>query len=108
MATTKHPTDQLLAALASPSPDVRLHAAMAIGTTPDAARLPRLLERCAVEPDFYVREMLTWAIIQLPRELTVPAAPALTHGRGRRRRVAQSRAVSPSSPAARPVHRRDG
>jgi len=34
--------------------------------------LDGLLERCAVESDFYVRDMLTWSLIRLPSELTVP------------------------------------
>jgi HEAT repeat protein len=34
--------------------------------------LEEVMERCAVEPDFYVRDMLTWALIRLPAELTVP------------------------------------
>src|SRR5690606_19373727 len=28
--------------------------------------------RCAIEPDFYVRDMLTWALTRFPREMTVP------------------------------------
>jgi HEAT repeat protein len=31
-----------------------------------------LVERCAVEPDFFVRDMLTWALTRLPRKATVP------------------------------------
>ncbi|MDI9896263.1 HEAT repeat domain-containing protein [Rhodococcus sp. IEGM 1381] len=50
----------------------RLRAALDIGTTPDLQFLDALLERCAVEPDFQVREMLTWALIRLPASSTVP------------------------------------
>lgn len=31
-----------------------------------------LLSRCAVEPDFFVRDMLTWALIRFPSDITVP------------------------------------
>lgn len=51
---------------------VRLRAALDIGASPDPLFLDVLLQRCAVEPDFQVREMLTWALIRLPASLTVP------------------------------------
>ncbi|GAA3286334.1 HEAT repeat domain-containing protein [Dactylosporangium vinaceum] len=51
---------------------MRVRAALAVGTAPDPAYVDRLIERCAVEPDFYVREMLTWALIRHPADLTVP------------------------------------
>lgn len=31
-----------------------------------------LMGRCAVEPDFYGRDMLTWALTRLPSEVVVP------------------------------------
>jgi HEAT repeat protein len=31
-----------------------------------------LLARCAVEPDFYVRDMLTWALTRFPSNIIVP------------------------------------
>jgi HEAT repeat protein len=31
-----------------------------------------LVARCAIEPDFFVRDMLTWALTRFPREATVP------------------------------------
>ncbi|OZE27470.1 hypothetical protein CH262_05555 [Rhodococcus sp. 05-2255-1e] len=51
---------------------VRLRAALDIGISKDPESLDALLERCAVEPDFQVREMLTWALIRLPAASTVP------------------------------------
>jgi hypothetical protein len=30
------------------------------------------VERCAIEPDFYVRDMLTWALTRHPTDLVVP------------------------------------
>ncbi|MGW4486821.1 HEAT repeat domain-containing protein [Amycolatopsis sp. NPDC004368] len=50
----------------------RLQAALAAGTAADPGLLGALIERCAVEPDFFVRDMLTWALTRLPAELTVP------------------------------------
>ncbi|WP_336992932.1 HEAT repeat domain-containing protein [Leucobacter sp. VD1] len=46
----------------------RLQAALTAGTHPDASYLEPLVARCAVEPDFYVRDMLTWALTRLPRD----------------------------------------
>jgi len=58
-------------ALADPRSSVRLRAVMAAGTRPDAADLDVLVERCAVEPDFFVRDMLTWALIRHPADEVV-------------------------------------
>jgi HEAT repeat protein len=51
---------------------VRLQAALAVGSDPDPALLETLVERCAVEPDFFVRDMLSWALTRLAPELTLP------------------------------------
>ncbi|HET6857559.1 MAG TPA: HEAT repeat domain-containing protein [Streptomyces sp.] len=52
---------------------VRLRAALAVGTTPDPQFVEKLVERCAVEAEFYVREMLTWALTRHSPAMTVPA-----------------------------------
>nr|WP_314142744.1 HEAT repeat domain-containing protein [uncultured Rhodococcus sp.] len=62
----------LSGALQHSNPSVRLRAALDIGTSSDPRDLDALLQRCAAEPDFQVREMLTWALIRLPASLTVP------------------------------------
>ncbi len=62
----------LAAALTHPDSSVRLRAAMAAGTSPDPDLLESLVDRCATEPDFFVRDMLTWAITRLPADVTVP------------------------------------
>ncbi len=59
-------------ALSAPSSSDRLQSALAAGTRPDPSYVDALIERCAVEPDFYVRDMLTWALLRHPAELTVP------------------------------------
>jgi HEAT repeat protein len=58
--------------LENSSSSVRLRAALAVGTTPDPALIDKLVERCAIEPEFYVREMLTWALTRHPSSMTVP------------------------------------
>ncbi|MDL9938238.1 HEAT repeat domain-containing protein [Gordonia sp. ABSL1-1] len=68
MTTNAH----LVTALHAPDPSVRLRAALDAGTTADHGLLDVLVQRCGVEPDFYVRDMLTWAVTRLPTEQTVP------------------------------------
>ncbi|MBE1574220.1 HEAT repeat domain-containing protein [Amycolatopsis roodepoortensis] len=62
----------LLDALGAEDSSTRLKAAMAAGTRPDPRFTDALVERCAVEPDFFVRDMLTWALTRLPPASTVP------------------------------------
>ncbi|GAA2101712.1 HEAT repeat domain-containing protein [Streptomyces albiaxialis] len=52
---------------------VRLSAALAVGSAPDGRYVEVLVERCAVEPEFFVRDMLTWALTRHPVSLTLPA-----------------------------------
>jgi HEAT repeat protein len=59
-------------ALDSAGPSVRVQAALAVGTNPDPRFVDKLVERCAVEPEFYVREMLTWALTRHSPAITVP------------------------------------
>jgi HEAT repeat protein len=51
---------------------VRLQAVLAVGMTPDPRFIDRLIERCAIEPDFYVRDMLTWTLTRHASSMTVP------------------------------------
>ncbi|MDQ8703823.1 HEAT repeat domain-containing protein [Streptomyces sp. LHD-70] len=60
------------AALEDGRSSVRLRAAMAVGTEPDPRFVGKLVERCAVEPEFFVRDMLTWALTRHPVDLTLP------------------------------------
>nr|WP_255510771.1 HEAT repeat domain-containing protein [Micromonospora sp. WP24] len=66
------PHPRLLDALSAGNPSTRLQAALAVGTDADADLVDALVARCAIEPDFFVRDMLTWALTRLPPELTVP------------------------------------
>jgi HEAT repeat protein len=70
------PDTRLLEALRAPNSSTRLQAALAAGTNPGPGLVGALVARCAVEPDFYVRDMLTWALTRHPAELTVPVLRA--------------------------------
>nr|WP_246586416.1 HEAT repeat domain-containing protein [Streptomyces yatensis] len=59
-------------ALSAEDSSVRLQAALAVGSNPDPGFLEPLVERCAIEPDFFVRDMLSWALTRLPPEITLP------------------------------------
>ncbi|MCS5731839.1 HEAT repeat domain-containing protein [Herbiconiux moechotypicola] len=64
--------DRLRRALLSEDASARLQAALAAGTRPQGDYVEVLVARSAVEPDFFVREMLTWALVRHPPSLTVP------------------------------------
>jgi len=67
---------QALHATASPA---RLQAALTAGTRPDPSYIQVLVERCRTEPDFYVRDMLTWALIRHePMSVVEAVVPELT------------------------------
>nr|WP_250562982.1 HEAT repeat domain-containing protein [Sphaerisporangium fuscum] len=65
-------TIQAFQGLEHSSSSVRLRAALAVGTTPDPRFIDKLIERCAIEPEFYVRDMLTWALTRHSASATVP------------------------------------
>lgn len=73
MTQTQRPEERLRQALESADPSTRLQAAMTAGTHPDPAFIRELVARCAVEPDFSVRDTLTWALTRQDRGLTVAA-----------------------------------
>ena len=54
----------LKAHLQSPDQSVRLKAALAAGTFPKPEYIDVLVEQCASEPDFFVRDTLTWALMR--------------------------------------------
>ncbi|MFE9742618.1 HEAT repeat domain-containing protein [Streptomyces sp. NPDC006477] len=75
MTITRQAADVLraLQGLEDDRASVRLRAALAVGTTPDPCFVDKLVERSAVEPEFFVRDMLTWALTRHPVSLTLPA-----------------------------------
>ncbi|MFB7652559.1 MULTISPECIES: HEAT repeat domain-containing protein [unclassified Streptomyces] len=72
--TTQDDADALrvLRTLEDHRSSVRLRAALTVGTTPDPRFVDKLVERSAVEPDFFVRDMLTWALTRHPVSVTLP------------------------------------
>lgn len=62
---------RLLDALGAGNSSTRLQAVLAVGTHSDPGLVDALVARCAIEPDFFVRDMLTWALTRLPSEITV-------------------------------------
>ncbi len=66
------PAERLRAAFDDESSSARLQTALAAGTRPDARYVETLIDRCAIEPDFFVRDMLTWALVRHPSAYTVP------------------------------------
>jgi HEAT repeat protein len=65
-------TIRALRALERDDASVRLRAALAVGTTPDPRFIDKLIERCAIEPEFFVRDMLTWALTRHSPSMTLP------------------------------------
>ncbi|MGW0509262.1 HEAT repeat domain-containing protein [Streptomyces olivaceoviridis] len=74
MTIPRQDTDavRVLQRLEDSRPSVRLRAAMTIGTTPDPRFVDKLIERSAIEPEFFVRDMLTWALTRHPVSVTLP------------------------------------
>ncbi|MFI2508683.1 HEAT repeat domain-containing protein [Streptomyces sp. NPDC018972] len=74
MTTTRQDTDaaRALRGLEDGRSSVRLRAALAVGTTPAPCFVDKLIERCALEPEFFVRDMLTWALTRHPVSMTLP------------------------------------
>ncbi|MGW4914541.1 HEAT repeat domain-containing protein [Streptomyces sp. NPDC004270] len=74
MTMTRRDTDAIraLQGLEDRRSSVRLRAALAVGTAPDPCFVDKLIERCAIEPEFFVRDMLTWALTRHPTSLTLP------------------------------------
>lgn len=54
--------------LASADQSVRLKAALAAGTYPQLSFVETLISQCRHEPDFFVRDTLSWALMRQDRE----------------------------------------
>ncbi|MEU3228190.1 HEAT repeat domain-containing protein [Streptomyces sp. NPDC006976] len=65
-------TARALRGLGHARASVRLRSALAVGSNPDPRLVEPLIDMCGTEPDFSVREMLTWALTRHPPALTVP------------------------------------
>jgi HEAT repeat protein len=64
--------------LSDPDKNTRLRAVMALGQDADPSALPALLERLRLEPDFYVRDNLSWAIARCGAAAVEPLMALLT------------------------------
>ena len=62
----------LVTLLGADDESTRLRAALAAGSSADPGLVDTLVARCAIEPDFYVRDMLTWALTRFSPDVTVP------------------------------------
>ncbi|GAA2833747.1 hypothetical protein FB468_1256 [Leucobacter komagatae] len=71
MNPTDH-TANLATALASPNSSSRLQAAMTAGTHPRPDYVEALVARSGTEPDFLVRDTLTWALVMHPLDAVLP------------------------------------
>lgn len=96
-------SDALRAALAATSSSDRLQAALTAGTHPDPDYIETLVQQCAIETDFFVRDMLTWALIRHPRELTVPRVLEELQATGQARSQALHTLSKIGDPAAWPA-----
>lgn len=61
----------LAAMLASTDQSVRLKAALAAGTYPQLDFIEVLISQCRHEPDFFVRDTLSWALMRQDREVVM-------------------------------------
>lgn len=69
--TDRQDQKRLERALTAESESTRLQAALFAGTHPGTVTAEMLVQRCAVEPDFFVRDTLSWALTCYDRESTV-------------------------------------
>ena len=69
---SKELTERIAGELSADDASTRLRAALEVGSNPNPDLVDTLVARCAIEVDFYVRDMLTWALTRLPSELTLP------------------------------------
>ncbi|MGP3776292.1 HEAT repeat domain-containing protein [Streptomyces sp. SDT5-1] len=107
MTITEQDTETLRA-LEDADASVRLRAALAVGSAPRPAYVKTLVERCAVEPEFFVRDMLTWALTRHPVDLTLPAVVReVTAGKAQARSQALHTLSKLGEPAAWPVITRE-
>jgi HEAT repeat protein len=67
--------------LSSSDQSVRLKAALSAGTFPQSEYIPLLLSQCAHEPDFFVRDTLSWALMRHEKsEVVEQLKPELKSG----------------------------
>lgn len=57
--------------LKSPDQSIRLKAALAAGTYPNPDQIKVLIQQCASESDFFVRDTLSWALMRHDQKLVL-------------------------------------
>lgn len=62
-----------------PDKNVRIRAALDLGAAQHRPALPNLIERLGREPDFFVRENLTWAVVRMGADAVPPLLGLLAH-----------------------------
>lgn len=72
-------TSALISRLHHLDKNVRLDAAMALGTTADADAVSALAAQLVSEPDFFVREALVWALVRIGAPAVDPMIALLAH-----------------------------
>ena len=77
---TPAPLQTLLTDLLHPDKNVRIDAALEIGKLADSLALPVLLDRLGREPDFFVRENVTWAVVRIGDAAVLPLIALLQQG----------------------------
>lgn len=70
--TPQQYADNIARSLDVQDQSVRLKAALAAGTHPHPSLLEPLVRRLGVEPDFFVRENLSWALVRQPKADVLP------------------------------------
>ncbi len=78
MTTQAENVSPLETMLRDASASTRMQAALTAGSRPDPSFVEVLIDRCAIEPDFTVRDTLTWAITRHDSAQTVPRLLAAT------------------------------
>ena len=68
MSTTDELAESLREAFTNPDASKRLNLAMNVGTFPSDSYIDVLVDQFLVETDFYVRDTLTWALLNQNRE----------------------------------------
>ncbi|GAB3712103.1 HEAT repeat domain-containing protein [Mariniluteicoccus flavus] len=90
--------DRLIDALSDPDHDLRIEAAVELGTLRDPRAAQALVERLGTEPEFSVRESLSWAVLRV----VDAALPALEDALTSDRWLARLQATHVLSKLARP------
>lgn len=71
MSAANSKRDALREALSNSDSTKRLNIVMNVGTFPDDEYIDALIDQFAYEPDFYVRDTLTWALLNHNREKVI-------------------------------------